>query len=271
MNTDDPGDELPQMLWGVVGVLEVGDWRSVLRPPGFGGRVVAGARDLVHWAMALRLVARSMQLQTQGLLQEAWDRLEHAAAMLPPSLRHRDAATDTVLVVLEPEPLKDASVETQLAWRIARLVWREQYELDDLRRTFAERRMTPRKELTEACIQYQFWVEFDPFTWYHAPPGEGAWDDGTTVERSRSVLCRRGTELRWFANPTENVALSQAPWQDVGGYRGLYALALDTLAKRAEPAPWCGVDRIAGLPVRCGRLRAWQHARQRHDDIDSAP
>ena len=114
MGTDDAGDELPQVLASIVGVLEVGDWRSVLRPPGFGGRVIAGPKNLVHWAMALRFVARSMQLQTQGLLYEAWDGLEDAAGLLPGQLRHRNAATGATLAVLRPQLPDDAPVEATL-------------------------------------------------------------------------------------------------------------------------------------------------------------
>jgi hypothetical protein len=61
--------------------------------------------------------------------------------------------------------------------------------------------------------------------------------------------------------------LSQAVWQDVGGYRGLCAAASDRLAAQDAPTPWCGVASTSGLAVRHGRLHAWQHARRRRDDL----
>jgi hypothetical protein len=153
-----------------------------------------------------------------------------------------------------------------LAWRTARLVWREQAELEDLRCRLAPGRVTPRDELIEACIQHLFWVEFDPFAFYRTAPGQLLWDDGTTVDRLRSVLCVRGSRLRQFADPMAG-RRSQAVWQDIGGYRGLCAAAWDRLAAQDAPAPWCGVAGTSGLPVRRGRLHAWRHACRRRDDL----
>jgi hypothetical protein len=266
MGLDDANDDMPATLRIAVGLLDRGDWRAVLRPPGFGGRAIAGSGDLVRLAVALHVVARSMQRQAQGRLDDAWDRLGEASALLSAQLSRRDASTGSTLAALAPKPPNDPPADVILAWRTARLVWREQVELEDLRCRVAPGRVTPRDELIEACIQHLFWVEFDPFTFYRAAPGRPLWDDGTTVDRLRSVLCVRGSRLRQFANPTAG-RLSQAVWQDIGGYRGLCAVAFDRLAVRPAPAPWCGVAGTSGLTVRRGRLRAWQHARRRRDDL----
>jgi hypothetical protein len=267
MGPDDGSDPAWPVLRSAVAALESGHWRVVLRPPGL-VTGVTGPGHVVRRAVALHLVARSMQLQAQGRLHDAWERVGEAAALLPPSLVRRDRSTGTARAVLCEKPSDDAPVGVAVTRRTALLVWREQYELDDLRRTFAHRRQRPRDELVESCIQHLFWVEFDPFAWYRARSAEPAWADGTTVDRLRSLLCARGTELRRFANPTEETILSQAPWQDIGGYRGLCAEALDLLAARPRAAPWCGLAGTANLEVRRGRLRAWEYARHRRDDLE---
>ena len=269
MCTGGAGGDLRRVLRDVVAALEVGSWRSVLRPPEFAGCVMAGPKPLVRWAIALRLVARSMQLQAQGRVHDAWDRLGEAAGLLPPQLRRRTASADTVEAVLRPPPQRGESADVELVLRVARLIWREQFELRDLRQRFAGGKMKPRDELVEAYIQYLSWVDFDPSTFYRSSASESLWDDGTQLDRSRAVICLFGTEIRWFANPMQKIRLSQAPWQDINGLRGLAAEALDRLADRPVPAPWCGVDGTSGLVVRRGRLRAWQHARQRRDDLDA--
>jgi hypothetical protein len=266
MDRDGANDDVLAVLRIAVGLLERGDWRAVLRPPGFGGCVIAGPRHHVRLAVALHLVARSMQLQAQGSVDDAWGQLGDAAAVLPGQLFRRDASTGIALAVLVSKPPIDMSGGVSFAWRIARLVWREQVELEDLRCRVAPGRVTPRDELIEACIQHLFWVEFDPFTFYRAPPGRMLWDDGTTVDRLRSVLCGRGSRLRQFADPTAG-RLSQAVWQDIGGYRGLCAAAFDRLAVQSAPARWCGTAGSSGLTIRRGRLRAWQHACRRRDDL----
>jgi hypothetical protein len=267
MPPGDAGDELRQALWDVVGRLDGGNWRAVVHNSGFIGRAGAGPGHLVRWASALGLVALSMQAQAEGRVHDAWDRLSEAAALLPPQLVRRDRSTAAVLAVLRPMPADTAPLEERLVVGIARLVWREQQELADLRRRFAHGRMKARDELIEGCIQFLIWVIFDPTSFYRVKPGE-AWD-GTTVEPSRAVLCLYGTEIRCFANPTADTGISQAPWQDIGGYRGLAANAFDRLADRSAPAPWCGAKGTSGLVVRRGRLRAWQHACRRREDLRS--
>ena len=267
MNTSDASDEVRSTLRIAVDLLERGDWRAVLRPSGFGGRGVAGPRHLVGQAVALRLIGRSMQLQAQGRLYDAWQRLGEGAAVLPGQLVRRDGSTGVALAVLTPEPSDDPFRDGTLARRVGRLVWREQFELEDLRRSFAVGRTRPRDELIEACVQHLLWVEFDHCAFYRTAPGEPYWDDGTTVDRARSLLCLRGTRLRQFADPTAG-RLSQAVWQDIGGYRGLCAAAFDRLAEQTAPVPWCGLPGTSGLTIRRGRLRAWQHAHRRKEDLN---
>ena len=253
MNTYDVDDDLRTTLRREVLLLERGDWRAVLRSPAVGGHAVAGSRSVVVCAVVLRLVARSMQLQAQGRLADAWDRL--------------DGSTGVALAVLASDDTPDDTPEDGApAVPVARLVWREQFELQDLRGGFAAGRVKPRDELIEACIQHLFWVDFDPYAFYRTLPGEPHWDDGTTVDRLRSVLCLRGSRLRRFADPTAG-RLSQAVWQDIGGYRGLCAAALDRLSDRPVPVAWCGLPGTSRLVVRRGRLRAWQHARWRREDL----
>jgi hypothetical protein len=267
MPPQDAGDELRQALWGVVGRLDGGNWRAVVRNSGFNGHAVAGPGHLVRWASALGLITLSMQAQAEGRVHDASDRLDEAAALLPSQLVRRDRYTAAVHAVLQPMPPDAAPLEMRLVVRIARLVWREQQELADLRHRFAPGKMRARDELIEGCIQYLIWVIFDPTSFYRATLGEG-WDK-TTVEPSRAVLCLYGTEIRRFANPKADTGISQAPWQDVGGYRGLAAKAFERLADRSAPAPWCGARGTSGLVVRRGRLRAWQHACQRREDLRS--
>lgn len=266
----DPADQLRPLLLAAVKAAEIGHWRWILRPPEFQGRPIAGPKALVERAVALRLVARSQQLQAQGRLLDAWDRLGEAAALLSPQLVQRDPLTGVALALLRPEPLDDMPLDMKLLIRLARVIWRDQIELQHLRRRFApEKETKARDQLIEAFILHLMWVEHDPATYDRPEPGQTPWDDGVSVDRSRTTLCRRATEIRWFADPAATVEVSQAPWQDGGAFRGLHADALDLLATHAAPAPWCGGHGTSGLVVRRARLRAWRYARQRKEDLDS--
>ena len=254
-------DGPPRILQEALCALEVGFWWMVLhgdRAPSQGRTAPAAARRL---DVALRLVARSMRLQAQGRLLDAWDRLGEAAGLLPPGHCRSPIPSGGARAVLTPQPRHNASIDEELAWRTARLIWREQYELTDLRRRFASDSIKARDELIEACIQHLSWVEFDPSIWYRPAQSSPAWDDAAIISASRLALCKRGTYIRRFANPAATAAISQSPWQDIGGHRGLLAEALTQLADRPVPAPWCGTAGTSGLVVRRGRLRAWQHAR----------
>ena len=265
MCTDGADDELRQVLWSGVPVLEIGDGRRVLRPLEVEGRPVAGSRHLVLWATALRLVARSMQLQAQGRVHDAWLRLAEAAVLLHPQMRRFDDGEGVPRAVFAADPPDDAPVDEQLARRVARLVAREQFELDHLRQTFAHDRTAARDVLVEALTQHWFWVQFDGATWSR-PQGSTGWDDDVVVDATRSALCGRATGLRQFADPTCGTPVSKSVWHDVGGFRGLYGEALSRLAEREVPAPWCGVAGTSGLKIRRARLRAWQHAHRWRDD-----
>jgi hypothetical protein len=254
-------EELRRALQAMIDALELGHWRVVLHPGAecSAGRV-AGPKALVLWAVVLRMVARSMQLQAQGRVQEAWDQLGTAADLLPAARRRPTPPGDVARAALRP-PRRGASVDEELGRRITRLVWREQFELTDLRSRFAPGRLRARDELVEGCIEHLCWIEYDPFVFAPLTPGDAAWDDGTSVARERSVLCLRSTRLRQFADPAEG-PVSKSVWIDIGSYRGLCAEAFDRLADRPVPAPWCGTPDASGLKVRLGRLRAWEHARQ---------
>lgn len=254
-------EELRRALQTMTDALELGHWRAILHPgaacPGEG---VAGDKGPVLWAVVLRMVARSMQLQAQGRVQEAWDQLGKAADLLPAARRRPTSPGDVARAALRP-PRTGASADEELTRRIARLVWREQFELAELRTRFAPGLQRARDELVEGCIEHLCWVEFDPFVFAYVAPGAAAWDDGTSVARERSVLCLRSTRLRQFADPTQG-ALSKSVWIDIGAYRGLCAEAFDRLADRPAPAPWCGTADASGLRVRLGQQRAWEHARR---------
>jgi hypothetical protein len=217
------------------------------------------------WGVVLRIVARSMQLQAQGHVQEAWGELGNAAQLLPRGRRQPTPPGAVARAALGPRR-RAASVDEELAWQITRLVWREQFELSYLRDRFARDLLRAREELIEACIEHLCWIEFDPFVFSRPGPGAPAWDDGVSVDRERSGLCLRGTRLRQFADPSER-ALSKSVWIDIGAYRGLCAEALGWLADRPAPAPWCGTADTSDLKVRLGRLRAWEHARQWRADF----
>jgi hypothetical protein len=259
--------ELRQALQTMTDALEVGHWRAILHPQAACAvGQVAGPEQLVLWGVVLRMIARSMQLQAQGHVQEAWDQLGKAAHLLPRGMRSPTPPGGVARAVRRPRR-RDASVDEELAWRITRLVWREQFELSDLRDRFYCDLPSARAELVEACIEYLCWVEFDPFVFSRPGPGASTWDDGVSVDRERSRLCLRGTRLRQFASPRKR-ALSKSVWIDIGAYRGLCAEALGRLADRPEPAPWCGTTDTSDLKVRLGLRRAWEHARQWREDVD---
>jgi hypothetical protein len=259
MPTDGRGDEPRQTLQAVLDALDVGDWAAVLHPDPArpSGRPIAGSRKLIRLAVLPRITARSMQLQSQGDVFGAWERLAEAARRLP---TWYSSAADRARAALRLPP-RGPDVEAEVAWRVARVIWREQYELDDLRRRFARGLMTPREQLVQACIEHLVWVDFDPYCRC------GAQDGDLPPDRSRASLCLRGSRLRQFADP-HACDISQSVWRDIGAFPGLCAEALDRLADRPAPAPWHGVAGAADLHARRGRLRAWNHALTRRDDLN---
>jgi hypothetical protein len=264
--TDEAREELRQQLSAALRALGVGNYRAVLDPTWSPGAsvLVAGPEDLVRLGTVLWLVARSMVQQVRGHVHDAWDELSAAAGALPRGYSATEGGTVLAQLVAAP---RDAAPEDYL-WRlVAQLVWREQYELLDLRRRFAPGLMSPRELLIEACIERFFWVSLNPHFW--TPPTEEVSllaAASISADHSRKALCSRGSRLRKFGDPRAG-DISQSVWQDIGGYFGLCVAALDELADRSRPVPWCHIDGAGGIPIRRGRLRAWEHAATWRSDL----
>ncbi len=227
------GDELRAVLQSAVAFLNVGRWGDVLGDAGTAATAPGGPGHLVRLLVTLEHIANAMRLRDEGFLVEAWAACEVAATSLPPNLRGVMPA-GVLAQLVEPPPAHD--VDAHLGWWASRLVYREQYELDDLRRRFAHDRATPRDELIEAYIEYL-----------------GA---AVRVDVSRGALLDRATRLRQFVGSTRG-DVSQSVWTDAGNRDCLHALALRELAERLSPAPWYGQPGTADLPVCLNRLRAW--------------
>ena len=269
MPPQDADDVLRQALCDEVGQLALNNWRPTVRQLETADRPVAGTGLLVRCVKAAEFVAQGQQRRAQGHPQYAWKLLSHAAALLPASLVRRDPLTGAALALLPAEPPDAPPVDDTLAVRLARVIWPDQFELTDLRTRFAHQRMTPRDELIEARLQFERWVQHDSARLYRKRRGARMWDDGVPVECSRRVMVDFGSRIRQFANSMDVSELSTAPWQDIGGHRGLGAAALDRLATWKAPAPWCGRPATAGLVVPCAALTAWEYARQRRKELDA--
>lgn len=259
----DAGADLRKLLKSVLHGLEVGDWRRARRLLVDAQVSEVGLEPLVRGVVALKHAARAMRLHGQGFVFEAFDEFGIAATQLPQLCKGATATPQRAIALLMPEP-EDSRSDEHLTWRIARVVWRGQFELGDLRRRFAPGRMRARDELIEACVEHLCCVEFDPFAWPES--GRPAPDDEITIDPTRQMLCRRATRLRQFAEPMRG-EVTQSVWRDIGAYRGLRGAALTQLATRTAPAPWCGVRGTSGLKICRGRLRAWQYAHIWRDDL----
>lgn len=263
MCTGDVADHLRPTLQVLLRALEVGDWPTVLRPdPSHpAARPVGGPAQLVQVALALRDIARSMESQADGDVYGASKQLAVALGKLPVDYGQ---TTDPTAATPPTRP-HDSTFIASVTWRAVTIIWREQYELADLHTSFTPDLITPRGELVAACIEHMFWVEFDPYQWRRKRSRTP--ERAQARERTRRALCLRATRLRHFANATA-CDLSQSVWRDVGALPGLYAEALTQLAEQQAPAPWCGRKDTRRIPVRRGRLRAWQYARTWRDDHD---
>ena len=240
----------------VTRALEVGDWRHVghCRPP------VALPEGSASLVVLQRVVASSMAAQARGDLEATWQQLANAARLLPRVLTRPPTHGDTRLAVLMPPPTAEPGV-AWWTWRTARVIWREQHELEDLRARVGSED-SPRFDLTCAGIEHLRWGEFDPFMW-RRPAVDG---DRTGVHRSHADLCARANRLRKFAEPTAK-DLSASVWRHLDGYRGLRGEALTWLAHH-DLVPWASGNALAdAVPVRLGRLRAWDHAKLWHADL----
>jgi hypothetical protein len=242
--------------------LEVGDWRTALRLGGW-AFVNGEGPEIPMLAVTLRTTAAAMRDQAAGDLAATTRQLSDAAGMLPPRLR-RLSPDAQLLASLTPEPLGTSPTGPAFwAWRVARVIWREQWLIADLRDELV-RFPSPRDHLIEAYIQFMFEVEFSPYSWYRPP--QKTWPY-PAVTPARDDLCRRASNLRKLVEPTHG-DVSQSVWQDIGRHCGLRAAAQERLAERPLLPE---MDRIAAwsdLPVRRGRQRAWEHARQWVSDLD---
>lgn len=241
--------------------LEVGNWPLVLHHD------LQLANDQSHTAAmlraVLRLVAHSMRLQAEARPLDAWNKLGEAAYLLPPAHRGPPAQPGGApIAVPTPDLRHNASFAEELTWQTARLVWREQSELADLRRKFASGLMKPSEELVEACIEHLSWIEFDPFARSEAVRPSARKDKAivNVFRDSRSALLERATRLRQFANPAAQ-AMNESVWRDIGGHSKLVTTTLSQLAGRVRPTAGSATDSPSDVPARLGRLRAWEYAR----------
>ncbi len=234
-----------------------GDWRAVHPPERW---ISAGSGEAFLVEVLIGVVADAMRLAARGDVEAAWDLYDGCAARLPLGLRVPRPSGGVRARCLLPRP--DLGEVDEAFRRLAVLVWREQFELEDLRERLRRMRHG-HEELVEAVVEYLCWIEMDPFTW-QAAPGD---DTGPGVERDRAVLLRRATRLRHFADPLTR-PVSQSVWQDHGQFRGLCRQALRALAGRPAPVPWQGVAGTRAVPVRLGRRYAWQCAQTWRTDAD---
>lgn len=241
-----------------IGALESGNWRAALRILGSGrvGDAYAGAN--------LRTVARAMAYRAAGDHSGAWATLGLAAASivrLRPGIPLVRASAPGVMpgdgvVRLALPPEHDGP-----AYRIVRLIWREQSELSRLHRLAADRPSgmpQDRHILVLAFIEYLSWLELDLETSLTEP----AADEGPVFElreRRRDGFLRSATDLRHLPLPRAG-SMTKTVWDRAGGYHGLRRLALLELADRPEP-PWTESPPPASCPARSGARLAWMLAR----------
>lgn len=208
---------------------------------------------------ALRATAYAMYLQAIGHVAEAVQQLEIAAQLLPPEMQRRSERSGGMRAVLRLPSSPD--LLSILMWRTAQVVWREQAEVADLAMRLRARPEPP-DVLVMARIEMLRWVDHDP--WACAgpvvdgePPGCG---------HGRAETCARATALRQLVRPTEG-DISPMTWKKSGGYGGVLRGALLELAS-SELTPWASPNPVlADLPVRLGRLRAWQRAVHWKNDL----
>jgi hypothetical protein len=225
-----------------------GDWRTAmltLSEPGDMG----DSAELVELAFCLRCGARSLRFQSVlADVEAAAHQLDAAAGKLARNGR----------VPLGAEPPRGLRV-AHLRWTTTRLVQRERADLDALRLIF-EGLARGRREVVYAFIEHLTMVEFDPWTVrVHRLDREltGLDDDAYARWRlgARRDICARATRLRHFAD-LRSGSVNERTWQRMGGYPCVREHALRVLAE--EPVTRGRAD----LPVRLGRRRAWDYARE---------
>ena len=240
--------------------LEVGDWRRAFILPA--GPIVDHDRlQPAHLVVIMRTTADAMRSQATGDIDGAASRYGTASAMLPAVIARMSRNGQRHAMVARPATTEDP-IRANGYWKVACVIWREQLLIEELF-TQLNSGSRARDYLIEAYIHFMFELEFLPFACYR-PTKEVPAPYPETLP-SRDDLCRRATRLRNAAQP-KGADVSKSVWDDLGGYRGLRAAALTRLADRPL-TPWGGDDPSSeGMPVRLGRLRAWQHARTwRHD------
>ncbi|GLY19267.1 hypothetical protein LWF15_04720 [Kineosporia rhizophila] len=242
--------------------LECGDWREVLVLLGGDGTSTHRLAAVTHQ------LALSMFQQTVGDVEQAWTALTDAAKGLPPALTKVDPDTGHVAAVLHTATMilgPDQGPERHLTLALARITWREQTELGQLRNPHLY--AGARDALIRACQEFLAWVEFAPETWRRQiPPGQ-LQGFGLTVPRSlhqptRKNLCDRASKLRKFADPAQG-DVSDSVWADIGGYPGLKALALEGLSTQHIVSWRLGPRSHSSqqIPLRTGCVTAWRFAR----------
>ncbi|MBP2354492.1 hypothetical protein JOF29_005602 [Kribbella aluminosa] len=147
------------------------------------------------------------------------------------------------------------------AYRVFRLIWREQSELARLRRLAAGRPSgipQDRHILVLAFVEYLTWLEFDAETGLTELPADRE-PVAELRERRRDGYLRSATDLRHLPSPRTG-SMTKTVWDRAGGYHGLRRLALLELAARPEP-PWTDSSAPASCPARSGARMAWTLAR----------
>jgi len=249
-NERDPGgaDLFGRLLGALapsVDALERGDWRAVLLL--LDAVTLAGRRDVVNLAAAVLRLAESMRLQAVNEVSQASAAILEATSMLA-ERSHQ----------VHPQVF-------HLSDRTARVARRERIELEELCARFQELR-PGQSELVAAAIEHLTWERFDPWTMVRHPSERSLLGlDGLAFERfgslNRAGLCDRATNLRLLATGRTD-PVSVRNWSRMGGERGVLESALRGLAAQDLHSP-----KLIGVPVRLGRVRAWDFARQWRVDI----
>jgi hypothetical protein len=255
-----PSGGAPQdpVQWGVGGLVAA-DFRRFAADD---DRFVAAAREpgFVRLMRLFVTTAGGQMCLARGELREAVRFFHVAASMLPPLLQ-RPLGDDELRRAALPPPPSGRRVrltEEEACIGTARVLWREWFELDDLRARVAG--MSAQEILLEACIEQLTWTLCDPHHHARLVSGRLEASGGTSSRRDRTSMCERATRLRQFARP-EAGTISPSVWRAVGGEDGLVAAALDLLGSRPASVPWWDASRQHILPpVRPGRRLAWEFA-----------
>jgi hypothetical protein len=236
---------------------EDGDYRQV-----GSSRFAAAAREpaFARVTSLFVAIARIHRLLAVGDLYLAEEGIGSAVTRLPDTLRCPSTRTRVLL----PPDLGSGGIEIEVPFRAARVLWREQSELDDLRARAAE--MSAGDALLEAFIEQLTWTFCDPHHVAALVAGRGrGGSNGAQIERTREAICLRATHLRQFGRPDAR-SIGPSTWQALDGYEGLLAAALDRFGARTSSVPWWDPAREDTLPwVRPGRRLAWNLAKGLRD------